>query len=83
MTRKEKNIAAFCLVLGAIAGALVGGWLAQFTIARTIVFFLACIGVAAMAYPAVIVILEIRAEQRREASRSYPANWGWDKEFEN
>lgn len=82
MTRKERNILIIGLLIGAIIGGLIGGLLVHLTISRTIVFILACIGFTAMAYPAIIVILENRKEEREKANRSYPANWGFDKHYE-
>jgi uncharacterized membrane protein YfcA len=83
MTRKEKLIAWSGVIAGAIIGAFIGGWITQFTLTRTIVCGLAFLAVLSMAVPVIAVLIEIRNENKSKFRRSYPANWGYDKQLEN
>ena len=83
MTRKEKFIAWAGVIFGAIIGTGIGYYLANLTIGRLIFAFFACFGILALAVPCIGVLIEIRNEERANANRSYPANWGYDRTLEN
>lgn len=79
MNRREKIIATIAVILGASLGTFVGWYIARFTWAHLIVLFLALIGFMTLAALTVALVIDTR---REEPQRSYPANWGWDKSFE-
>lgn len=77
MNKREKIIATIAVILGASLGTFVGWYIASFAWAHLIVLFLALIGFMTLAALTVAVVIDTRREDR-----SYPANWGFDKRFE-
>jgi high-affinity Fe2+/Pb2+ permease len=78
MTKREKIIATIAVILGATVGTGLGYFIARFAWAYLIVLFLALIGFMTLAAMTVAVVMDTRREDR-----SYPANWGFDKSFED
>lgn len=77
MNKREKTIAIIAMILGATVGTGLGYFIARFAWAYLIVLFLALIGFMTLAALTVAVVMDTRREDR-----SYPANWGFDKRFE-
>ena len=77
MNTREKTIATIAVILGASLGTFAGWYIARFAWAHLIVLFLALIGFMTLAALTVAVVMDTRREDR-----SYPANWGFDKRFE-
>lgn len=80
MNKREKIIAIIAVILGATAGTALGYWIAKFEWSYLIVLFLSLIGFMTLAALTVAVVIDTR---REEPERSYPANWGFDKSFED
>ena len=80
MKKKEKKIAAAGTIAGAIAGTILGAWLMGLDGKNTAALFAALIMIAYLAARTILIILEVKRESR--GSRTYPANWGFDKRFE-
>lgn len=78
MNKREKIIATIAVIIGATTGTAIGYWIARFTWAHLIVLFLALIGFMTLAALTLAVVIDTRREDR-----SYPANWGFDKSFED
>ncbi len=83
MTRKEKAITLASFIFGAITGGLAVYWLADFTLERSIVFGIILFALLLISWPVLIIVVEIRKEEKERANRTYPANWGYDKQLEN
>ena len=83
MNKKEKFIGLAGYISGIVTGGIIGYYIADLTIVRTIFFiaFIACVGILALLTYA--TVCEVRAEDRRKAWNNTPANWGFDKSFEN
>lgn len=78
MNKREKIIAIVAVITGATIGTALGYYIASFSWAYLIVLFLSLIGFMTLAALTVAVIIDTR----REPERSYPANWGFDKDYE-
>lgn len=78
MNKREKTIAVIAVIIGATIGTALGYYIARFSWAYLIVLFLSLIGLMTLAALTVAVVIDTR----REPDRSYPANWGFDKNFE-
>ena len=79
MNKREKTIAIVAVIIGATIGTALGYYIASFSWAYLIVLFLSLIGFMTLAALTVAVIIDTR---REEPDRSYPANWGYDKNLE-
>jgi len=82
MNRKEKIIAWAGVTTGSIAGTAIGYCLYSFPPFRIVTAFIAIFCILAMAVPVIKVLIEIRNEGRRNAYRSFPGNFGFDKKYE-
>ena len=82
MNKKEKFIGLAGMTLGMVSGGIIGYYIADLTIVRTIFFiaFIACVGILGLLTYA--TVCEVRSEERRKAWNNSPANWGFDKSFE-
>lgn len=78
MNKREKTIAVIAVIIGATLGTVLGYYIARFSWSYLIVLFLSLIGLMTLAALTVAVIIDTR----REPDRSYPANWGYDKNIE-
>lgn len=78
MNRREKIIATIAVIIGATVGTGLGYFIARFSWAHLIVLFLTLIGFMTLAALTVAVVIDTRREDR-----SYPANWGFDKSYED
>lgn len=78
MNKREKIIAIVAVITGATIGTVLVYYIASFSWAYLIVLFLSLIGFMTLAALTVAVIIDTR----REPERSYPANWGYDKNYE-
>lgn len=82
MTRKEKSIAWAAVLAGAVIGVIIGFLLYQLSITRLAFMFMAGVGILATGVPVYTAICETRNEAKQQAMKSYPANWGFDKSYE-
>ena len=78
MNKREKTIAIAAVIIGAILGTVLGYYIANLAWSYLIVLFLSLIGLMTLATLTVAAIIDTR----REPDRSYPANWGYDKNLE-
>jgi len=83
MTRKEKAITLASFIIGAFVGGLAVHWLIDFTLSRSIIFGIILFALMLISWPVLTIVVEIRKEERANANRSYPANWGYDRSLEN
>lgn len=79
MNKREKIIATIAVIMGATTGTALGYWISRFDWAYLVVLFLSLIGFITLAAMTVAVVIDTR---RKEPERSYPANWGMDKRYE-
>lgn len=77
MNKREKTIATIAVILGATVGTGLGYFISKFAWSYLIVIFLSLIGLMTLAALTVAVVIDTRED------RSYPANWGFDKSFED
>lgn len=78
MNKREKTIAVIAVIIGATIGTALGYYIVRFSWAYLIVIFLSLIGFMTLAALTVAVMIDTR----RDPDRSYPANWGYDKNLE-
>jgi len=79
---KNKALIAIGILTGTAIGSLVAMVLIDFSIEIFFMSFFALIGIMTMAVFTIALINDVRNENRKQ-QRSRPANWGFDKSYED
>lgn len=79
---KSKAFFGVAAFTGTAVGSLVAMVLIDFSLEIFFMSFFALIGIMTMAVLTIALINDVRNENRKQ-QRSRPANWGFDKSFED
>jgi len=80
---KNKGIKITATLAGSAVGAIIAALIVEWSWYMLFIAFFSLLGVMILAVLTIAVIVEDRNKKKKQQRYSQPANWGFDKTFED